>query len=111
MSINTDPTGIYPGYEYTGDASSGLPSKAGVFIPLSDIPNLDATEAQNDYRKLLWGLIDQAESAISSLDASEQPKKMQASKSSLTVLDDDSARKSYTFVFNYEISNLDIEAE
>ena len=111
MSINTDPTGIYPDFEYTSNASTLATTESGIFIPLSSIPELDATEASSDYRKVLWGLVEAAELAISALPDEEAPTKMSISKSGLTILDENTARKSYTLVFNYAITDLDIEPE
>ena len=114
MSINLNPTGIYPDYKYTSDASSGLAGE-GVFIPLTSIPGLSAAEASDspvgdgDYRKLIYGLVSQAESAINSLE--EKPEKLNASKSGLTFVDDDTARRNYSFTFNFAVENLDIEPE
>ena len=112
--INLNPTGIYPNYKYTADASSGLTGE-GIFIPLTSVPELSATEADHsgggdgDYRKLLWGLVSAAESHISDLE--DKPAKMTVSKSALSFVDDDTAKRSHTFVFNYAVSDLDVEAE
>lgn len=112
MSINLNPTGIYPDYKYTADASSGL-SGEGVFIPLTSIPGLSATEASHvadgDYRKLIYGLVSQAESEVNALD--DKPAKFSASKSGLTFVDEDTARRNFSFTFNFAVENLDIEPE
>lgn len=111
MSINLNPTGIYPDFEFTSNASTLVTTESGIFIPLSSIPELDAAEASSDYRKVLWGLLEAAETAISALPQEESPTKMSISKSGLTIIDEDTARKSYSLIFNYAITDLDIEAE
>lgn len=115
MSINTNPTGVYADYTYSsnGTLSTG---QEGIFLPLTSLPSFESAEADeaqstSDYRKLIWALVSGAEDAINSLSEEEKPSKMTASKSGLTFQDEDTARRSYTFTFDFAISNLDIEAE
>ena len=115
MSININPTGIYTDYEYSsdGEVSAG---QAGIFIPLASLPGFTAAEANeggadSDYRKLIWTLLSVAEDQVNALDSDSKPEKMTLSKSGLTFVDEDTARRSYTASFNFAIENLDVEDE
>ena len=116
MAIELTPTGIFSSeYEYGADLSEGVTStNPGIFIPLSNIEGLDATEAgevTGDHRKLLWGLLEQYYQTIQATDSDDRPEKMSISRSGLTIVDDDTARKSYTITFDYDISGFDVEDE
>lgn len=112
-TINLNPTGIYQGYEYSANGS-GLSSVEGVYIPLSQINNLETSEANqslstSDYRKLLWGLLDKA---YEELDAEEEvPSNMTISRSGLTFVGDNQAQRSYSITFQFEIDSLDVKPE
>ena len=117
MSININPTGIFNNYEYSQDGTTSLSSTAeGVYIPLSDIHALQTNEANeahadSDYRKLLWGLLESTYTQIENKDLSEQPSNMVITRSALSFLDEDTAQRSYTVTFKYNIAGFDVEAE
>ena len=110
MAVNTNPTGIFSGdYEYNSQGTAVTDTNAGVWIPLASLPGVDATEADQDHRKVLWGILDQYYEQID--DQTDQPENMTVSRSSLSLKDGETARRSYTVTFNYDISGFDIEAE
>lgn len=115
MSINLNPTGIFPSYEYS---ASGSPSSStdGFYIELSDVHELSANEANDqhanaDYRKLVWGILDSTYSAINAKDAGDRPSNMTITRSAISFIDDDTAQRSYTVTFKYNIGGYDIEDE
>ena len=114
MAIDVNPTGVFPGYEYTADASAGLTGE-GIFIPLSEINNLDSSEADQtgdgDYRKLIWGMLDATFNHIESLDSDDVPENMSISRGSLSFVDEDTAQRTYTVSFKYSVGSVDVEAE
>jgi hypothetical protein len=110
MAVNTNPTGIFSGdYEYNADGTNVSDSNAGVWIPLASLPGVDATEANLDHRKVLWGILDQYYEQIDG--QADQPEKMTVSRSSLSLKDSDTVRRSYTVTFDFDISGFDIDAE
>lgn len=112
-SIILHPTGIYStNYEYSANGAFSDVGEACVRIPLSSIPELDATEAggsTGDYRKLLWGLLEHNYDHQESLDPA--PSNMTVSRSGLTFVDEDSVQRSYNVSFRYSVSGMDVEAE
>lgn len=117
MSININPTGIFNDYEYSANGTTNLNSTAeGIYIPLSDIHALQTNEANeahadSDYRKLLWGILESAYSKIESKDLDQQPANMVITRSAISFLDEDTAQRSYTVTFKYNIAGFDVEAE
>jgi hypothetical protein len=117
MSININPTGIFNNYEYSSNGTTNLSSTAeGVYIPLSDIHELQTNEANqahgdSDYRKLLWGIIESTYTQIDSKDAADRPSNMNITRSAISFLDEDTAQRSYTITFKYSIAGFDVEAE
>ena len=116
MAIDVNPTGVFNNYEYTANASSGLPASEGIFIPLTDIPNFVAAEANEalgtaDYRKMLWGMLDATYEHIESLDDDDQPTKLTVSRGSLSFIDDDTAQRSYTLTFKYDVPAIEVDDE
>jgi len=116
MAIDVNPTGVFNDYEYTLDASSGLPASEGIFIPLADIPEFETAEANEalgtaDYRKLLWGMLDATYDHIDALDDDDQPTKLTISRGSLSFIDDNTAQRSYTLTFKYDVPAIEVDDE
>lgn len=112
-TLNLNPTGIYQGYEYSTNGS-GLSSVEGVYIPLAQINNLEASEANqnlstSDYRKLLWGLLDKAYEELEG--EAEVPANMNLTRSSLSFVGENQAQRSYTVTFQFEVDSFDVKAE
>lgn len=113
--INVNPTGVFPNYEFSSDGSFSASSE-GIFIPLSDIPQFTTNEANEghlsaDYRKLMLGLLSATESHYAQLDTGEKPANMTISKSSLSFVDEDTAQRSFSLTFKFEVPDLDVEDE
>jgi hypothetical protein len=114
MSINIAPTGIYSSkYQYSADGSFSSAGEGCIRIPISKIGgDLDATEAgqsTGDYRKLLWGLLEENYNHQEDLETS--PSNMTISRSGLNFVDEDTASRSYTVSFRYSVSAIDVEPE
>lgn len=114
MSFNIAPTGIYSSnYEYSADGSFSSAGEACIRVPISKIGgDLDATEADQtdgDYRKLLWGFLQENYDYQEALETA--PLNMTISRSGLNFVDEDTAARSYTVSFRYSVTGLDIESE
>jgi len=114
MSFNIAPTGIYSSkYEYSADGSFSSAGEGCIRIPISKIGGeLDATEASEstgDYRKLLWGFLQENFDYQEALETA--PSNMTISRSGLNFVDEDTAARSYTVSFRYSVTGLDVEAE
>ena len=113
--INVNPTGVFANYAFSSDGSFSASSE-GIFIPLADIPQLTTNEANEahssaDYRKLMLGMLSAVESHYSELDSEDKPSNMTISKSSLNFLDEDTAQRSFSLTFKFEVPELDVEDE
>lgn len=117
MSIDVNPTGIFSSeYEYSANGSLSTTAE-GIYIPLANLgghlTNLEADQAQvtSDYRKILWGMLEEYYHYLDNADASQVPENMTISRTGLTFVDDDTAQRSYNITFRYHISDMDVEAE
>ena len=114
-SINLNPTGVYNGYEYSVDGTTSLASTAeGVYIPLDQITELSAAEADDglvtsDYRKLIWGLLDKAYTHQEGLE--DAPENMTITRSSLVFNGEDQVQRSYSVTFQYSVGSFDVKDE
>jgi hypothetical protein len=117
MAIDVNPTGVFASYEYSSNGTTGLSSTdEGIYIPLSDIPQLDSSEADQalgtaDYRKIIWGMLDATVEHHEGLDSADVPANMAISRGSLSFLDEDTAQRSYTVTFRYSVPQIDVEGE
>lgn len=118
MTINVNPTGVFSdGYEYQSDGTNVTNSDAGIFIPLSELGgHLTAAEADKgdpsaDYRKILWGVLEEFYNHSEALESDEKPENMTITRTGLTFIDEDTAQRTYSVTFRLAISDMDVEDE
>lgn len=99
------PTQLFPNYAYL-ESGTATPSD-GVFIPLSDLPQLSAGEADaatGDGREVARALVDTATDAIRSLADADKPTKMSVTKGNPQGIGIDQIRQSYTITFDLVVN-------
>ena len=117
MAINVHPTGVFPNWasDNTDSANISLPV-GGVYLPFSDIGDSftyadSQTHTNGDYRKFLWGILDQTYEHVEELPSDSKPKKFSIGRGNLSIIDEDTAQRTYTVTFHYDIAPFDVEGE
>jgi hypothetical protein len=100
------PKEIYPGYELLEKGKTV--TERGVFIPLSSIPNLDASISHpdtGDGRVVIHSLVETAYNSINSLADSAKPKKLVITKNTPTGIDSNTIKQNYTISCTLKINS------
>lgn len=134
-------SGVFPEIDVNGTKYNLDHTDASIRFPLNYLVNgglhsiTSFTDARDDCRKFLWGVLEQyhtaftggANSAVAQ-SAGDEPvnnstgsgtgkvTKMTVAKSSLSLVDEDTAKTTFTVVFQYAVdapgaTNLEVEAE
>ena len=91
------PPDVFPDYAYL-ESTDPAPAN-GIFIPLTNLPGLDAAEANattGDGRAILYGLIQGAFGNIQALPQAERPVRLTLTKVPPTGIGIDLIRQNYT---------------
>lgn len=103
MSILIAPSGYFPGITYTA---------SGIHIPYSGFQGFSSGELSDDIRLITYGFLETLASKYSSLDSTDQPKKMLVDRSS-NFSSTTNINNIYTILFkltaNTSISGVSIE--
>jgi hypothetical protein len=117
MAINVHPTGVFPDWASDNTSSAGINLVApGVYLPFTNIGDSftyadSQTHTNGDYRKFLWGILEQTYAHYDSLDSDDKPKKFSIARGNLSIVDEDTAKRTFTVTFHYDIDGFDIDGE
>ena len=117
MAINVHPTGVFPNWASDNTTSANINlATGGVYLPFTDIGNSftyadSQTHTDGDYRKFIWGILEQTFNHYDSLDSDAKPEKFSISRGNLSIIDEDTAKRTYTVTFHYDIAPFDVEDE
>lgn len=109
---NVRPTAFITGYTFMPAGTTT--TVQGVFIPLTGLPGLTATEADHvvgDARKFVYELIRTTYINYTNLSTAAKPGKMSVSRGTATGIDSVTVRQPFTFLFDLDISGSDVSAE